>query len=97
LGSKGHASAQKVARSSIRRQARNKAVSSLVKTDIAKAEKLITAGNKEEAAKAIAAAASVLDKSVNKNKIHANAAARKKSRMMKKLNKIGVEPKAKAA
>ena len=97
MGSKGHASAQKVARGSIRRQARNKATDSQVKTDLAKAEKLIVEGNKAEAAKAVAAAASALDKSVIKKKIHANAAARKKSRLMKKVNKIGAAPKAKAA
>ncbi len=96
MGSKGHASAQKVARGSIRRQARNKATGSQVKTDLAKAEKLIAEGNKDEAKKAVAAAISALDKSVGKKKIHANNAARRKSRLMKKLNK-GPQAKAKAA
>jgi len=96
LGSKGHKSAQKVARGSIRRQARNKTTRSQLKTDVAKAEKLIAAG--DAAAKdAIKAAASTLDKAVNKKNIHTNAAARKKSRLMKKLNKGAGPAKAKAA
>jgi small subunit ribosomal protein S20 len=97
LGSKGHKSAQKVARGSIRRQARNTAADSKVKTDLAKARKLVAEGNKEEAKKAVAAAISTLDKSVGKKKIHANNAARKKSRLMKKLNQGAAAPKAKAA
>ena len=95
MGSKGHKSAQKVARGSIRRQARNTATDSQVKTDLAKAQKLIAEGNKDEAKKAVAIAISALDKSVGKKKIHANNAARKKSRLMKKLNKGAAQPKAK--
>jgi small subunit ribosomal protein S20 len=94
LGSK---SAQKVARGSIRRQKRNKATTSQVKTDIAKAEKLIADGNKDEAKKVVASALSALDKSANKKKIHPNNAARRKSRLVKKLNKGPAAPKAKTA
>ena len=97
MGSKGSASAQKVARGSIKRQARNTSTRSHVKTNLAKAEKLIAEGNKDEAKKAVAAAISSLDKSVGKKNIKANNAARKKSRLMKKLNKGAAEPKAKAA
>jgi len=97
LGSKGHKSAQKVARGSIRRQARNTATRSQVKTDVAKAEKLVAAGDKEAAKTAVASAISALDRSVGKKNIHANAAARKKSRLMKKLNKGTAQPKAKTA
>jgi len=97
LGSKGHASAQKVARGSIKRQARNKAATSQVKTDIARAEKLIAAGNKDEAKKATATAEGALRKSANKHKIHPNNAARRTSRLMKKLNKSAAVTKEKAA
>jgi small subunit ribosomal protein S20 len=97
LGSKGHASAQKVARGSIRRQARNTSTRSQVKTDLTKAEKLIAEGKTEEAKKAVAVAISDLDKSVGKKNIKANNAARRKSRLMKKLNKGAAAPKAKAA
>ncbi len=81
----------------MRRQERNKAIRSEVKTDLAKAEKLIAEGNKAEAKKAVATAISALDNSVGKKNIHANNAARRKSRLVKKLNKAADEPKAKAA
>lgn len=93
----GSKSAQKVARGSVRRQERNKAIRSEVKTDVSKAEKLIAEGNKEEAKKAVATAITALDKSVGKKNIHANNAARRKSRLVKKLNKAADAPKAKAA
>jgi small subunit ribosomal protein S20 len=94
LGSK---SAQKVARGSIRRQKRNKATESKVKTNVARAEKLIAEGNKDEAKKAVGTAASALRKSANKKNIHPNAASRRTSRLMKKLNKGPAAPKVKAA
>ena len=89
----GHKSAQKVARSSVRRQERNKATRSQVKTDLTKAEKLIAAGD-AAAKQAVATAVTALDKSVGKKNIHANNAARRKSRLMKKLNKMSAPAKA---
>jgi small subunit ribosomal protein S20 len=94
LGSK---SAQKVVRGSIKRQARNKTVRSQVKTEIDKAEKLIAEGKADEAKKAVSTAVTALDKSVGKKNIHPNNAARRKSRLMKKLSKVAAQPKAKAA
>jgi small subunit ribosomal protein S20 len=94
LGSK---SAQKVARGSIKRQARNKAIRSQVKTDIAKAEKLITEGNVDGAKAAVAAAITALDKAAGKKTFHSNNTARRKSRLVKKLNKVAAKPKTKAA
>jgi small subunit ribosomal protein S20 len=90
LGSK---SAQKVARASIKRQERNKSVHSRVKTDIAKAEKLITAGDLKAAQGAVATAVSALGKAAGKKMLHANNAARRKSRLLKKLNKAAAQPK----
>ena len=93
----GSKSAQKVARGSIKRQGRNKAIRSQVKTDIAKAEKLITDGNMDAAKEAAAAAITALDKAAGKKTFHSNNTARRKSRLMKKLNKGSTQPKAKAA
>jgi small subunit ribosomal protein S20 len=92
LGSK---SAQKVARASVRRNTRNIAVRSQVKTNISKAEKSIAEGNKDEAKKSMATAFSALDKAAGKKTLHRNNASRRKSRLMKKLNK-GAQPKATA-
>lgn len=93
----GSKSAQKVARGSIKRQARNKSIRSQVKTDIDKAQKLIAEGKAEEAKKAVATAVTALDKSAGKKTYHSNNTARRKSRLMKKLNKGAAQPKAKAA
>ena len=79
-------SAQKQMRVAERRQLRNKSVRSLCKTNITKAERLIFAGELEAAQKAVATAISSLDNAAEKGVIHPNNAARRKSRLMKKLN-----------
>jgi small subunit ribosomal protein S20 len=83
LGSK---SAQKQVRVADRRQQRNRSIRSEVKTNITKAEKLIFSGELEGARKAVITATSSLDKAAEKGIIHSNNAARRKSRLMKKLN-----------
>ena len=79
-------SAQKQMRVAERRRLGNKSVRSLCKTNITKAEKLIFSGELELAQKAVVAAVSSLDKAAEKGIIHPNNAARRKSRLMKKLN-----------
>ena len=64
---------------------RNRAATSGLKTAIRKAEKAIAA--KDAAAKeAVVASQSALDVAAKKKLVHPNAAARKKSRLAKKLN-----------
>ena len=79
-------SAKKQMRVAERRQLRNKSIRSLCKTNITKAERLIFSGDLEAAQKAVVAATSSLDKAAEKGVIHPNNAARRKSRLMKKLN-----------
>jgi small subunit ribosomal protein S20 len=79
-------SAQRQVRVAERKRLRNKSVSSLCKTSITKAEKLIFSGELEAAKKAVDVAISSLDKAAEKGVLHANNAARRKSRLMKKLN-----------
>jgi len=79
-------SAQKRVRVSAKRQLRNKSVRSLCKTDITKAERLIFSGELEASKQAVAEAIISLDKAAEKGIIHPNNAARRKSRLMKKLN-----------
>jgi len=79
-------SAQKQVRVAEKRQLRNKSVRSLCKTDITKAERLIFSGELEAAKQAVAEAIISLDKAAEKGIIHPNNAARRKSRLMKKLN-----------
>ena len=79
-------SAQKQVRASERKRMRNKSVRSEVKTSITKAERLIFSGELELGREAVVTAISSLDKAVAKGVIHPNSAARRKSRLMKKLN-----------
>ncbi len=81
-------SAQKQARAAVGRRLRNKSVQSQAKTDVTKAEKLIFSGELEAAQKAVVSAISSLDKAAEKGIVHPNNAARRKSRLMKKLNEV---------
>ena len=78
--------ARKQARSSEKRQMRNRAVRSRTKTFITRAEKLVFAGEVESAQAAVAESIRALDRAAEKGIIHPNNAARRKSRLMKKLN-----------
>ena len=89
----GSKSAQKQARVAEKRQLRNKSVRSLCKTNITKAERFIFSGELELAKQAVVAAITSLDKAATKGIIHPNNAARRKSRLMKKLNEaLAVSP-----
>lgn len=67
--------------------ARNVAVKSKIKTFVKKAKTTIEAGDAEATKQAVSAAASVIDKAAEKGIIHKNAAARRKSRVMRAANK----------
>jgi len=79
-------------RVSQRKQARNKPIRSAVKTYITKAEKHIPSGEIDPAREAVTTAISALDKAAAKGVIHPNNAARRKSRLMKKLNQSQAQP-----
>jgi small subunit ribosomal protein S20 len=87
-------SAQKAARASAKRQERGKSIRSQVKTYIDTAEKLIAEGSTEAAQSAVATAVSALDKAASKKVLNANNAARRKSRLLKKLNMAPAKPEA---
>ena len=79
-------SAQKQVRIDERKRLRNKSIRSLCKTNVTKAEKLIFSGELESGSQAVTSSVSALDKAAEKRVIHPNNAARRKSRLMKKLN-----------
>lgn len=81
-------SAAKAHRRSEARHARNQAVRSATKTFIRKAERLVAAGESDEARQAAVRAISQLDRAAQKKAIHKNNAARRKSRLMGKLNRL---------
>lgn len=76
----------KPARRAAVRQERNKSVRSFTKTCVTKAEGLIATKETDAAGDAVTQAVSALDKAAKKGVIHPNNAARRKSRLMKKLN-----------
>ena len=80
-------SAKKRIRSSARKRARNQAVRTATRTYVRRARSLIAQGKLEEAEAAMATAYRALDRAVTKGVIHANNAARRKSRLMKHLNR----------
>lgn len=88
-------SAQKRIRANERKRVRNQAYRSRAKTMIRKAEQLIAGGNPSD--EAVREAISTLDKAAVKGIIHKNNAARRKSRLMKKLLVAkGVTPRSQA-
>lgn len=70
-----------------RRRARNKSVRSAVKTSLIKAEKLISEKEAEATSAEMVQVLSTLDRAAKKGVIHPNQAARRKSRLMKKLKR----------
>ena len=80
-------SAMKRIRSSQRRAQYNQVARSTARTYVKKARTLIEQGNLDQAALVVNQAMSALDKAASKGVIHPNNAARRKSRLVKALNK----------
>jgi small subunit ribosomal protein S20 len=80
-----HKSAQKRARQTVKRTERNKFYKAKVRTAV---KSLLTAKDKESAQKQLKTAVSILDKVASKGIIHKNAAANKKSRLTRHVNKM---------
>ncbi len=79
-------SAIKRIRSSARKRSRNKPVRSAIKTYVKVAQHSIST-SADDSPEAVVRAISALDKAANKGIIHKNQAARRKSRLMAKLNR----------
>src|SRR5690348_11727305 len=86
------ASAKKQARAGVRRSARNRGVRSEVKTMVVKARRSFTESPVAESDRAAITvdAIRVLDRAAAKGILHRNNAARRKSRLMRQLVKLGV-------
>ena len=67
---------------------KNKAAKSALKTTVKKFDAALESGDKAAAQAAYTAAVKAVDKAVNKGLLHKNNAARKKSGMTLKLNKL---------
>ncbi len=79
-------SALKRMRSSEKRRVRNRRVRTEARTYVRQARAQIEAGELDEAKKSVALAVRALDKAAEKGVLHKNNAARRKSRLMEKLN-----------
>jgi small subunit ribosomal protein S20 len=75
-----------------RKHARNRPVRSALKTYVGKARRAIDTGDTATSAAAVVTAISALDKAAAKGIIHPNNAARRKSRLMARLNKAAAAP-----
>jgi small subunit ribosomal protein S20 len=84
-------SAKKAMRVAERRRIRNKPIRSATRTYYRKAVAATTAGDTVAAEQAIVQAISALDKAAHKKVIHPNNAARRKSRLMARLNRARAE------
>ncbi|MGD2062913.1 MAG: 30S ribosomal protein S20 [Nitrospirota bacterium] len=81
-------SAAKRARQALKRRARNRAYKSALQTSVKRVETALAAGDKEAARTALAGACVRLDKTAGKGVIHRNAAARRKSRLTRRVNEM---------
>lgn len=79
-------SAERRARVSTRRQARNRAVKSRLHTLDRKYQTLVASDRKDEAGQALRTVASALDKAAKRGVIPKRRADRKKSRLARRLN-----------
>lgn len=86
------ASAKKQARAGVRRSTRNRGVRSEVKTMVVKARRSFTESPVAEADRAAQTVDAIraLDRAAAKGILHRNNAARRKSRLMRQLVKLGV-------
>jgi len=86
MGKASSLSTKKRLRESKKRQARNKANKTRLRTELKKVR--LSAASGEDAGKLLPEAYSIIDKSVRKGVLSKNAAARHKSRLTKLANKI---------
>lgn len=83
-----HKSAEKRIRQAVVSTARNRTNTSRLKSAVKKAETAIASGNKAEAEVALKAAQPELARGVAKGVVHKNTAARKMSRLTKRLRAL---------
>jgi small subunit ribosomal protein S20 len=83
-----HKSAEKRIRQTVKRTAINRDRVSQIKTAVKKVETALAAGKKSEAEAALKAAQPELHKGIGKGVIHQNTAARKISRLTKRIKAL---------
>lgn len=84
-------SSEKAARTSAKKQIRNKSVRSATRTYVAAAFKSIADSDQPQSAAAVKQAIRALDKAAKSGIVHSNNAARRKSRLMKRFHSLASE------
>jgi small subunit ribosomal protein S20 len=84
-----HKSAEKRVRQSEKRRDINRGHRTKVRTYIKKLRSALDAGDKQQVDQILPQTISVIDKSIQKGVLHANAAARYKSRLTAQANQVG--------
>ena len=87
-----HVSALKRAGQSKKRQLRNTVVKTLIKSSSKKVMKAVEGNDLGEANKALASAIPIIQKASSRKVIHKKTAARKISRLVKKVNTLALQP-----
>jgi small subunit ribosomal protein S20 len=82
------ATAKKRLRQNVARRAQNRAAKSALRTQIRKLREALTAGNLETSQAEFRATSKSLDQAVTKKIVHANRAARLKSRLSAAIKKL---------
>lgn len=80
--------AKKAGRQSVKHHKRNSSVRTATRTAVAKALRSVETGEAAVAEGAVRDAVSILDLAVRKGVMHKNTAARRKSRILARLNKL---------
>lgn len=88
----GNKSAEKQARAGQKRRLRNRVATSQIKTVVTKARQSVSGSDKPAAEAAVSDVVKTLDRAANKGILHPNSAARRKSRLVKQLNKMEAPP-----
>jgi len=83
-----HPSAQKRHRQSLKRNARNRAIRTQLRTFVRRVREAVAERNAAAAGEHLRTAARALDKAVSKGVLHRNTAARKISRMTTAVQKL---------
>lgn len=81
--------ARKRIRQNEKRRLHNKTISSRMRSEVKRVLAACESGDKAAAQEQMKTAAKMLDKAAKNRLIHANAAARKKSRLMLAINRVG--------
>ncbi len=80
--------AKKAGRQAAKRAQRNRSARTETRTIVGRANRTLAAGDAETARTAVMSAVSILDRAARKGILHKNNVARRKSRMITKLNSL---------